>query len=124
MKFQVKIDIALAALNKNLTDHITELKEANEVWTERVIEELKKLQNAVTRDGLRASNKALSDLFYQKPKDNRAEYSTYIGALNKAQESDQHVIELDEHDYDRIFNDNFEWRVLSASTNSMYKKGI
>lgn len=122
MKLQLGIDIALGVLTTNLDDHLRELAEAKEGWIEKVKAELDKLRDAVNRKGLDASNHALSLLFHSCPRDNRKEYSKFIGALERAKASGQTHVEIDEDDYDQMFNDNWDWRRASKTTNSTYLK--
>lgn len=121
MQFTIKIDKALEVLEKNLQEHIVEFKEADEVWTSKTIKALEDLRDAVTRNGLKASYEAVQQLFYHKPQDNRALYSKFIGALKLAKEAGSSCIEMDEDDYDRTFNDNWDWRVQSKLSNAAYK---
>lgn len=122
MKFSIDIGIALATLKKNLKEHIEELDGAKVGWVEKVKAELDALRDAVDRKGLDASSHALTMLFHTSPKDNRKDYSKYIGALEKAKESGQSQVELDEDDYDAMFNDNWDWRISSKTTNATYYK--
>jgi hypothetical protein len=119
MQFKINIDKALAAAERNLKDHISELTEATSVWTEKVHIALDELKNSVDREGLKVSYNNLQHLMYQKPVDNRAQYSQYIGALTLAKENGD-VIEMDEAEYDHIFNDNWDWRVASKTSNAAY----
>jgi len=120
MQLTVPINKALETLHRNLDEHITELKKANEVWTEEVIEALGKMRDAMRRDALHASNAELSQLFYQKPIDNRANYSKFIGALELARDGGQTTMQIDEEDYDRMFADNWDWRRHSKTINATY----
>lgn len=120
MKFQVDIETALAVLKDNLEEHIVELREATSVWVEEVKKELDAFKDAVDRKGLEASHTSLNQLFYKTPKDSRKDYSRYIGALETAKASGQQHVELDDEDYDRMFNDNWEWRAASKTSNSLY----
>ena len=122
MKFRVNIDSALAVLKKNLDEHIEELKEAQATWTAKAIEGLEKLRDAVDRKGLDASYVEVNSLFHQKPQDNRKNYSKFMGALEVAKTSGETHIELDEDDYDKMFNDNWDWRKMSKSLNATYTK--
>lgn len=120
MKFQVNIEKAQAVLKINLEEHVVELKEATTAWIEQVKKELEALRDAVDRKGLEASHASLNKLFYGVPKDSRKDYARYIGALTTAAESGQTHVELDDEDYDRMFNDNWEWRAASKASNSLY----
>lgn len=136
MHFKINITKAIEAAEKNLQAHIKEFAEATEVWTEKVITVLDELNGAITaqkdavdRQGLRASDTALAltyaelqKLYRVKPVDNRANYSRYIGALKLANENEP-TIEMDEYEFDQLFNDNWEWRIASKTANSMYSKG-
>jgi hypothetical protein len=121
MQFNIKIDQALAVLEKNLQEHIVELAEANQVWTAQTVRALEELRDATKRDGLKASYEKVQQLFYKKPQDNRAMYSKFIGALKQAQVAGELNIQMDEDDYDRTFNDNWDWRIQSKTANSSYK---
>lgn len=120
MKFTVKIDECLDVLKKNLSEHLTELEDAKKVWTEDAKQALDKLRDAVDRKGLDASQMDLYQLFSQKPQDNRKNYSRYIGSLEAAKRSGEMTVILDEDDYDRMFNDNWEWRIASKGLNTAY----
>lgn len=122
MKFNISIDTALTTIRKNLDDHIKELAEAKEVWTEKAKGALDKLKEAVDRDGLKASHKELNELFVNMPHDNRSDYSRCIGAMEKAKESGQTHVEMSETDYDALFNDNWQWRLYSKMANSTYSR--
>ncbi len=119
MKFKITVKKALEVAEKNLQEHITELNEATKGWTEKVKTALDNLRDAVDREGVKASDETLRQLFYSKPVDNRAHYSRFIGALKLAADN-QEVIELDEDEYDHLFNDNWVWRVSSKSSNAAY----
>lgn len=121
MKFVIKVDKALEAAERNLQEHIVELNEARTAWVEQVKAALDELKNAVDREGLKVSNDTLQRLFHAKPQDNRANYSRYIGALKLAQENGA-TIEMDEVEYDHLFNDNWNWRVSSKTANASYTK--
>ncbi len=123
MKFKIAIKKALEVAEKNLQEHITELNKAKNVWTEKVKASLDDLNKAVDREGVKTSNHELSALFYAKPIDNRVNYSRFIGALKLASENGQETIELDEMEYDQLFNDNWDWRMASKVTNSTYTIG-
>ncbi len=40
--------------------------------------------------------------------------------MKKAKGCGQKILEMHEEDYDRIFNDNFDWRVRSKLSNAPY----
>lgn len=120
MKFNVSIQRALDTLQKNLDDHVAELKEATTGWAEKVRDELVSFGAAVDRVGVKASHDRLYTLFYQRPQDNRLQYAKLIGALKLAQETGQATVEMDEDDYDRSFNDNWDWRQQSKVANATY----
>jgi len=120
MKFKIAVKKALETAEKNLQEHIVELNEATVGWTEKVKTALDNLRDAVNRDGLKASGETLNQLLYSKPIDNRANYSRYIGAMKLAVENGQENIELDEIEYDHLFNDNWDWRVSSKTSNAAY----
>ena len=122
MKFDIKLDSAIAAMEKNLSDHVKELTEANEGWTHQVIDALEKFRDAVNRQGLKASHDALYKLMYSRPVDNRSLYSKYLSALKRAKADGQELISVDEEDHDHIYNDNWEWRVASKSSNTAYTR--
>src|SRR5215469_7340555 len=120
MKFDVKISQCLSVLEKNLEEHLMEYKDASEVWTDDVIQELKNLRDAVDKKGLDASSSALYALFSSKPKDNRKEYSRLITSMKAALASGQKKITMDEDECDRVLNDNFDWRLSSKESNIAY----
>jgi hypothetical protein len=122
MKLNIKLDSAIAVLKKNRDEHVIELKESTDVWLTQVFVALEQLRDAVDRKGLKASNEALTNLFYRRPVDSRLMYSKYLGGLERAKADGQEIVELDEDDYDRIFNDNWEWRIQSKTSNAAYKK--
>lgn len=122
MKFTLKIDTAIEVLQKNLNEHIAELQEASAGWTEQMIAALQEFRDALTRQGLRTSGERLHQLLYQRPKDSRPEYSNFLGALKRAEQDGQTTVEFDEIDYDKIFNDNWDWRVSSKASNSGYTR--
>lgn len=121
MKFKISVKKALEVAESNLKAHITELSEANEVWTEKVKEALDALKNAIDRNGVKASHHDIQVLFLKKPMDNRANYSRYIEALKLALENND-WIEMDETEYDHLFNDNWDWRITSKLSNAGYTK--
>jgi hypothetical protein len=120
MKFQIAIDTAIEVLQKNLDEHVTELTEARTEWTKLSIVALEKYRDAIDRTGLDASIDELYKLSYSRPKDSRKEYSKFMGAMKRAKQDGQTHVTVDEDDYDRIFNDNWEWRVASKTSNSTY----
>ena len=120
MKFWIKTDRALEAVSKHLQEHITELNHATTEWVRQVTVALGLYTDAVNRKGLEASWDELHRLQYSRPKDNRPEYSKFMSALTHAKEAGQENIEVDEEDVDRIFNDNWDWRVVSKTANASY----
>lgn len=122
MKLNIKISTAIDVLKKNQAIHIGELKEATDEWVRLVMLALEKFRDAVDRRGLQASHEELSRLFHMRPQDNRAEYSKMLGAMGQAQVDGQSHVEVDEDDYDRIFMDNWDWRIRSKTANSAYTK--
>jgi len=121
MKFKIAVKKALETAEKNLQEHIVELNEATIGWTEKVKAALDALRDAIDREGLKASGENLRQLLYSKPVDNRTHYSRFIGALKLAAEN-QEIIEMDEIEYDHLFNDNWDWRVSSKVSNSTYTR--
>jgi hypothetical protein len=126
MKFNIKIDTALTTVQKNFAEHQVEFQDASEVWVKDVAAALEELRNAVSVHGVHASYHKVQSLFYAVPRDNRVQYATYIGALQLAQQSGADMIELDEDDYRRVFNDDWDWRQASKTTNAAYssRKGV
>lgn len=120
MKTKILIATAIEALDKNLADHVAEYADAIEVWTTDAVAALEALRDALDRKGVEASSDALWRIYSTKPIDNRKQYSKFLGMLRRAQESDQRHIEVDEDDYDRIFQDNWDWRRSSKAVNATY----
>lgn len=120
MKFNMQIETAIEALEKNLNEHVTELKEATAGWTTEMIEALNKFRDAVDRRGLEASHVEIYNLLHSRPVDTRAKYSKYLSAMKRAQADGQSHVAVDEDDHDRIYNDNWEWRVSSKAANVRY----
>lgn len=122
MKIKYPITEVLSALRNNLQSHDAELKEAMSRWTEQVIIALHELSDAVNRFGVEASNNKLVQLFYNKPKDVRVQYSKYIGMLQRAAQHGEKLVELDDEEYDRFFNDNWEWATAAKVANTAYTR--
>lgn len=120
MKFNMKIDTAIQSLEKNLSYHVVELKEATEEWTKQITTALEKFRDAVSRNGLKAAHDDLHRLMYTRPVDTRAQYSKYLSAMKRAQADGQSHITVDENDHDQIYNDNWDWRTSSKMTNRAY----
>lgn len=120
MNFEIDIDKAINALAKNIADHIKELEAAREVWVADMHTALNEFKAAVDRKGLDASHEALHLLLYKRPVDNRPQYSKHLGALQAAKDSGQTKIVMDEDEYDRVFNDNWDWRNASKVSNQTY----
>lgn len=120
MKFDMKIDTAIQALEKNLSDHVVELNEATKEWAKQITAALGKFGDAVNRNGLKAAHDELHGLMYKRPVDTRAQYSKYLSAMKRAQADGQTHITVDEDDHDQIYNDNWDWRTSSKATNSTY----
>jgi hypothetical protein len=120
MKFELNIDSAIKVIEENLNTHIIELRDAKEVWVEDLKTALDRFRDAVDRKGLEASHDEVQHIMYKRPVDNRSNYSKYLHALKRAKEDGQLKITVDEDDYDRIFNDNWEWRVSSKAGNIAY----
>lgn len=120
MKFKINIDTAIEAMIKNLDEHKVELKDATTGWTVQAIAALERLRDAIDRKGLDASHNELWQLLANRPVDNRKHYSKFLGALERAKQDGQAHVEVDEDDYDRIFNDNWEWRIQSKISNARY----
>jgi hypothetical protein len=124
MQFRILTKSALETLERNLAVHIEELKEAQEEWTAQMIGALERFRDAIDRVGLRASLDEIHKLSYSRPKDNRVEYSKFIGAMRMSLgDIVEHYTEMDEDEYDMIFNDNFSWRRESKMSNASYTKG-
>lgn len=122
MKFQIRVDDAIATLDKNLTDHILELNDATEVWVDKMNQALTKYSVAINSKGLLASHMELNQLMNFPPIDHRANYSKYITSFEKARDAGQTTIEVDEEDIAHIYQDNWDWRNYSKTTNSNYSK--
>jgi len=120
MKLTVPLADCVTALKKNLDSHISELDTANRVWVEKTKEALTFLVEAVDRRGVQASYDNLANLFLQKPIDNRALYSKYLGLMELAMKAGGTTTEMDENTYDQIFNDNWQWRIASKMSNASY----
>lgn len=120
MQFRIKVTSALAVLEKNLAEHLVEFEEASQGWITKVTAALREMQQAVDRDGVHAGSLALAKVLQDRPKDVRLEYTRYIGAMKRAQADGQDIIEMDEHEYDLIFNDNWNWRTESKFRNATY----
>jgi regulator of replication initiation timing len=119
MKLIINVEEAINALKANLEEHKIELKEAVAEWTRLVLLAMEKYRDAVDREGLKASEVELQQLFYKKPKDTREQYSKYISALERSKAT---TVEVDEDDCDRIFSDNWDWRVTSKAANAPYSR--
>lgn len=120
MKFQVRIDDALEAVNKHFSNHVVELKTATTEWIRQVTAALEIYRDALDRKGLEASYDELQRLQFARPQDNRAQYSRLISALKHASKAGQTILEVNEDESDRIFNDNWDWRQVSKVSNSYY----
>lgn len=120
MKFEVKIDEAIAMLEKNAREHDKELAEAIPEWTAQLKAAIDKFRDAVDRKALNASISELWNLHNSRPVDNRNQYATYLGGLRHSKEAGALVVQLDEDTYDQIFNDNWNWRQVSLTSNSTY----
>src|SRR5262249_34681297 len=90
------------------------------VWIEDAGKALQELRDAVDKKGLKASANAIWTLFNAKPEDRRVEYAKYLGMLKRTKDAGSALIEVDEDDYDSIFNDNWSWRVQSKVRNTSY----
>lgn len=120
MKLTIHIDKALAALEKNLSEHIEEYHEARTGWIEKVKSALDDFRDAVDRKGVQASHDKLYQLMHARPRDLRSNYSKFIGALKIAMDSGETTIAIDEDDYDQIFNDSWDWARQGRMSNSTY----
>lgn len=120
MKTKIHIEQALVVLRKNLDDHVVELKDATDVWIKDAVAALEKMRDAVDREGIKASSQTLWGVMSARPEDNRMQYAKFIGMLDRARESDQVYIDVDEDDYDCIFQDNWSWRRSSKERNTSY----
>jgi len=120
MKVKIKIDNAIVALEKNLDVHVVEFHDAIDVWTADAITALEHARDAVTRNQLKADVVELWNIFHRRPVDNRPNYSKYLGMLRQAREAGEIEIVCDEDEYDRIFQDNWDWRISSRATNTAY----
>lgn len=120
MKTKVKIDTAMEVMKKNLDEHVVELRDATDVWIKDAVAALEKMRDAIDREGVQAASNGLWAVLHAKPEDNRLQYGKFLGMLGRAQESDQEFIEVDEDDYDCIFQDNWSWRQSSKARNTSY----
>jgi len=120
MKARIKVDNAIAVLEKNLAEHITEYGDAMDVWKEDAKKAIDTFAAAFDRDSLKASATDIYVLFNRKPVDNRPNYSKYLGMLKQAKEAGQTEFECEEDEYDRIFQDEWDWRRASRATNVGY----
>lgn len=120
MKFKANIDTAISTMEKNLADHVVELKEATTGWIEQVVKEMENVRDAINRDELKVATDKLTTLIYQKPQDTRQEYAKFIGALKITRDAGETHITMDEREYDFMFNDNWEWRSASKFANASY----
>lgn len=120
MKTKIHIEQAIVVLQKNLDDHVVELKDATDVWIKDAVAALEKMRDAVDREGIKASAQAMWAVLNARPEDNRLQYAKFLGMLRRARESDQVHIDVDEDDYDCIFQDNWSWRRSSKERNTSY----
>lgn len=120
MKFKISIDGAIEVTTKNLEEHKVEYAEAVTGWTTQAVKALEDMRDAIDRKGADAGHDALWQLFARRPVDNRKNYSKFLSALARAKQDGQTHVEVDEDDYDRIFNDNWDWRVQSKAGNARY----
>lgn len=120
MKTKVNIDAAIEVLQQNLDEHVTELSDATDVWITDAVAALEKMRDAIDREGVKAASNGLWSVLHAKPEDNRLQYAKFLGMLKRAKESQQEFIEVDEDDYDCIFQDNWSWRQSSKARNTSY----
>lgn len=123
LRFSVLCDDALAALRKNEKEHVEELAEARKVWIKNMATEQAKLQAAISANPLdddKAVLKPIRELAGNPPVDNRDQYKKYIGSFEAAKRAGQDKVSMDADEYDRLFNDNWAWRVLSKASNMAY----
>lgn len=120
MKLTIKIKDALDALQKNLAEHITEYDEARTTWVTQMHDALNEFRGTINRKGVQANHERIYKLIMQRPVDLRAVYSKHIGALELAEKAGEDTFQIDEDDYDQMFNDNWSWARQGRLTNSTY----
>jgi hypothetical protein len=120
MKARIEIGRAIEVLQKNLDGHAIELVDATDVWVKDAVAACEKMRDAVDRQGIKAGSEELWKVFHARPEDNRLQYGKFLGMLKRAQESGESHIEVDEDDYDCIFQDNWTWRQASKLRNTSY----
>ena len=123
MKMTLDAGNVVIVLKKNLDKHQVELVEAMEVWAEKVHSALTELASAVDRDGIKAKSDGLMSLLHHRPKDVRSEYAKYIGLLERGIEAGNSTVDVDDEEYDQLFNDNWTWSRQASASNATYKKG-
>ena len=120
MKARIEIGAAVAVLTQNADEHIVEYQDAVEVWVADAKSALDTFAKALDRDSRTASIDALWRIMTAKPIDNRPQYSKFINMLERARMGGETHVECDEDDYDRIFQDQWDWRLSSKARNTTY----
>lgn len=122
MDFKIKIDDAIKVLEEHFEAHKKELDEALPVWSEKVKEATEKFSTAVGRKAQEDAMNQLYSIWHTKPIDNRNQYAKFLGGLRHTRDAGQLTVDIDEDVYDRIFLDNWDWRVRSLTANSTYSR--
>ena len=111
----------IEALEKFRKLHIDGFDEARKVYMEKRLELLTEavdFARTYTEDGLKKSQEKINSIYQLvEPQDMRKEYDNLINLIIKAQDDE---LELDSHQANFIFNDEWDWAISAKVSNSFY----
>lgn len=111
-KIKVIVADLLKTIKANREKHIAEYKEALAGYRTTTIAKMK--ENLVAAE---AGGELKTSINVARPESHEKEYDRAISMLTWTQDT---VVELDVHDFDRFVNDEWSWQQNFKSVNSMY----
>lgn len=121
MKSRYAASLVLSTLKEHREAHVIELTKATAIWKDKMRVACANLQADIDELGTKSPHlRTMQSLLHKKPVDNVKSYDDRIGMIDKADTSE---VELDEEDYDQVFNDNWHWRSAGKFTNQSYIDG-
>lgn len=105
----------IEALQRNKARHLEDYKAAVVGYWEDLEAKIRQVEQSAADEDIVADH----TITLRKPINNEKLYDKYIGMLSMATDE---VIEITSEDYGCIVDDNWEWAISAAASNSFYSK--
>ena len=112
LKTNVPVHKLIAIVKENWEKHAKKYVEAHIIFKKRYIEVLENMKEQAERD-----DKFTTMIGLSEPKVHEEDYRRLVDMLEMSSDD---TIELDEHSYDRIVNDQWDWKRNFDANTSIY----